>query len=57
MNSDLLHPVASAPPVAITGLTLMGVGLSDWVMIVTLLWLALQIGYFVYSKFFKKPKE
>lgn len=33
----------AAPPVAVTGLTLMGVSLQDWVYIVTLIYLFLLI--------------
>jgi hypothetical protein len=33
----------SAPPVAVTGLSLAGVPLQDWVYVLTLIWLACQI--------------
>lgn len=47
----------AAPPVSITGLTLAGVQLSDWVLILTALYTILQIGWFVYSKFIRKEKD
>ena len=44
------HALAAAPPVAVSGFTLAGIGLSDWVLILTALYTALQIGWFVYEK-------
>lgn len=41
----------SAPPAAVAGLTLVGVSLQDWVMGVTLLWLAVQISWFAYQRY------
>jgi hypothetical protein len=38
----------AAPPVAVAGLSVMGVPLSDIVLIATLVYLALQIGYLVH---------
>lgn len=46
----------AAPPVSITGLTLAGVSLNEWVLIATLLYTVLQIGWFIYSKFIRKDK-
>jgi hypothetical protein len=42
--------VASAPPTAVMALTLAGVSLQDWVLMATLGWLGLQIGYFLYQR-------
>lgn len=39
-----------SPPVAVTGITLAGIGLQDWVMIVTLIYTVLQIGFLLYGK-------
>lgn len=39
----------SAPPVAVSGMTLAGYSLNDWVLVATLLWIATQFGWFVYS--------
>lgn len=41
----------SSPPVTILGMSLAGISLQDWVCIATLGWLALQSGWFVYSKY------
>lgn len=43
----------STPPVAITTLSLIGIPLSDWVYIFTLLYLLLQIIYLI-RKFFRR---
>lgn len=41
--------IKSIPPVAVGGLSAAGVSLEDWVLIVTLFYLALQIAYLVYK--------
>lgn len=40
----------AAPPVSVTALTLAGIGLQDWVLILTLIYTVLQIGWFVFDK-------
>lgn len=40
----------AAPPVSVTGLSLMGVSLNEWVIILTLIYTALQLAWFIYSK-------
>jgi hypothetical protein len=45
--------VKSAPPVAVTGLSLAGVPLSDWVLIATLGWIGIQAGWFVWTNIVK----
>lgn len=47
----------SAPSLTVAGLSLGGVTLSDWVLLATLLYTLLQMGWFVYSKFIRKPDE
>ena len=41
--------VKSSPPVVVGGLSAVGVSLEDWVLIVTLVYLALQIAYLLYK--------
>lgn len=41
---------ASLPPAAVAALTILGVSLQDWVLMATLGWLGLQIGYFIYQR-------
>lgn len=43
--------LASAPPTAVSALTVAGIGLQDWVLILTLIWLVCQIGYFAWRRF------
>lgn len=56
ITQDITHDAVLAtaakglPPMTVAGLTLAGVQLSDWVLIVTLVWLLLQIGDFIYKK-------
>lgn len=47
----------AAPPVAITGLTLGGVSLNEWVLLATLCYTLLQMGWFIYTKFIKGEKN
>lgn len=47
----LAEAMASAPPTSVAALTLVGVSLNDWVLIVTLFWLTCQIGYFGYQRY------
>lgn len=44
----LAETMKAAPPVAVAGLSVAGVALSDIVLIATLVYLALQIGYLVH---------
>lgn len=46
----------AAPPVSVTGLTLAGVSLNEWVLLATLFYTLLQTGWFIYSKFIRKDK-
>ena len=47
----------SAPPVAVSGLSLVGVQLNDLVLMATLLWLACQIGGWIYDRFIREKSE
>lgn len=42
--------LASAPPVTVAALTISGISLQDWVLMATLGWIAMQIGYFTYQR-------
>lgn len=45
-----MDALMSAPPTSVVGLSLLGASLEDWVYIVTLTWLAIQIGWFLYKR-------
>lgn len=49
-SQQVVEAVKAAPPFTVAGLALCGVPLQDWVFILTLIYLALQIGYFIFSK-------
>lgn len=67
VTQDITHDAVLAtaakglPPMTVAGLTLAGVQLSDWVLIVTLIWLTLQIGGFIFDKYrqcrYRDPKK
>lgn len=48
---------AAGPPVGVAGMTWFGYPPSDWVQVMAGIWLVLQIGYFVWSKFIRKDKD
>ncbi|SIR39685.1 Phage holin T7 family, holin superfamily II [Aeromonas sp. RU39B] len=46
----------SGPPVVVSGMTLAGYSLNDWVLVATLCWIVIQAGWFVWSNIIK-PKQ
>ena len=44
--TETLLPVA--PPTAVTGLSLLGIGLDQWVLILNAIYITLGIGYSIY---------
>lgn len=49
--------VKASPTLTVGGLTLFGVGLSDWVLIATLIYTGLQVYVLVRDKFVKRNKD
>lgn len=47
----------TSPPVVVTGLTLGGVSLNEWVMIATLAYTVLQLFFLVRDKVYRPWKE
>ena len=41
----------NAPPIAVAGMTMAGVSLQDWVYVLTIAWLVVQLAWFCYSKY------
>ncbi|HDO1376067.1 MAG: hypothetical protein ACRDCT_25025 [Shewanella sp.] len=39
----------TAPPVVVSGMTLAGYSLNDWVLAATLMWIAVQMGWFLWQ--------
>lgn len=50
----ILAATKAAPPVTVTGITLAGISLNEWVLLFTLIYTILQIGWFIYDKCFRK---
>lgn len=48
--------VKTTPPIGVSTLSLMGIPLSDWVYIVTIMYVLIQIGVLLYKTFFKKEE-
>ena len=56
-HSELVTEAAkAAPAVTVGGLTLFGVGLSDWVLLVTLIYTLLQVGFLLRDKWYAPRK-
>lgn len=49
-----IEAVKSSPPVTVVALTLGGIPLQEWVYILTIVYLVLQMGWFVWAKIFRK---
>ena len=58
MNKDLtLETMKTLPPVTISGMILWDVSLNEWVLILTAVWLIVQIGFTIYDRIKKKRNE
>lgn len=58
LTQDILTGASkAAPPVTVGGLTLVGVPLSDWLIIATLVYTVLQIVFLVRDKLYRPWKE
>lgn len=42
--------VKSGPPVVVSTMSLAGYSLNDWVLVATLFWIAVQMGWFLWAK-------
>lgn len=49
--------VKSAPPLAVTGAMIMGISVSDWAAIVTIIYVSLQIFFLLRKQLKKEPKK
>lgn len=50
LPDSLVEVTKAVPPVAVTGVSLAGIGLSDWVLISTLIYTVMQASWFVWDK-------
>jgi len=48
--------IKATPPATVAGLGLAGITLNQWVMILTIIYTLMQIGWFIYSKLIRKDK-
>jgi len=56
-HHDIANEAAkAAPAVTVGGLTLFGVGLSDWVLLATLIYTVLQVFFLLRDKWYKPWK-
>ncbi|WCD56179.1 pinholin [Caulobacter phage KSC] len=49
----IIAATKAAPPIAVSGMTLFGIPLNEVVLLVTLFYTILQIGWFVWAHFIK----
>ena len=52
-----VEAVKAAPPVTVVGMTLGGVSLQEWVLILTAVYTVLQIGFLIRDKVFRRKDK
>lgn len=52
----VMEATKASPPVAVTGLTIAGASLQDWVLILTAIYTVIQIALLI-RKFFKERRD
>lgn len=56
-HSDLAtEAVKAGPAIAVSGLTFMGVALSDWLILLTIVYTLAQLGFLVRDKWWRQRK-
>lgn len=53
-NSEVIK---TTPPIGVSTLSVLGVPLSDWVYIVTIIYALIQMYILIYKTFYKKEEE
>jgi len=56
MKQAAVEATYSAPPMTVVGMTFLGYPLDDWLKLLGVLWLLMQMGWFAYAKFIRKDK-
>jgi hypothetical protein len=54
MNDLAASAAKAAPPLSATVATLLGYGLQDWLVVITILYTILQAVFLIYDKLFRK---
>jgi hypothetical protein len=54
MNDLAASAAKAAPPLSATVATLLGYGLQDWLVVITILYTILQTVFLIYDKLFRK---
>lgn len=50
MKHEAAEVAASAPPVAVAAWTFLDHPVAEWVQVFALIWILVQMGWFIYSK-------
>lgn len=53
MKQQISDTVASVPPLTVVGLTFLGVSLDDWLKLLGVAWILIQMGTFIWRNYFK----
>ena len=57
-HSEILtEAIKASPALTVGGLTLFGVGLSDWVLLATLIYTVLQVGFLLRDKWLSPKRK
>ena len=52
-----IEAARAAPPLSVVGLSLMGVSLQDWVLVITLIYTALSLIFLIRDKVYRPWKD
>lgn len=52
-----VEAVKAGPAIAVSGLTFMGVGLSDWLILLTIVYTIAQLGFLIRDKWWRQRKD
>lgn len=56
-HETMSEVIKAAPTITVGGLTLFGVGLADWVLLVTLIYTVFQLYFLIRDKWYRQLKD
>lgn len=57
MKQPVVEATVGVPPITVAGMTWFGYAVDDWLKVVSLLWLVIQIGVFIYRTWKSRAAE
>lgn len=56
MTRPAVEAAVSAPPLTLVGMSFLGYALDDWLKLLGIVWIVLQMGHFIWTKIIRKDK-